>query len=287
MARRVIRADRGTAGEIPDSDRFRRYGVRVDDADGRVARSARPPLDVPRLHAALDPRWTAVDVVEQTESTNADLLDVPDTPDRSVRIAEHQTAGRGRLERTWTSPPRAGLTFSVLLRPVAPVVTWGWLPLLAGVALHDAIAGTALKWPNDLLVGELKVAGILAQTGGDTVVIGIGVNVTTTAEELPVPTATSLALSGLSTDRTQLLIDILSALDVRYERWSAADGDAEACGLADAYRAACATLGREVAVTGTDGEVVRGIAEEIDSSGRLRVAGRLIGAGDVEHLRPA
>lgn len=228
-----------------------------------------------------------MDVVEQTESTNADLLDVPDTPDRSVRIAEHQTAGRGRLERTWTSPPRAGLTFSVLLRPVAPVVTWGWLPLLAGVALHDAIAGTALKWPNDLLVGELKVAGILAQTGGDTVVIGIGVNVTTTAEELPVPTATSLALSGLSTDRTQLLIDILSALDVRYERWSAADGDAEACGLADAYRAACATLGREVAVTGTDGEVVRGIAEEIDSSGRLRVAGRLIGAGDVEHLRPA
>jgi BirA family biotin operon repressor/biotin-[acetyl-CoA-carboxylase] ligase len=247
----------------------------------------RPPLDVDRLGAALSPPWASVRVVAETASTNDDLLSAADIPDRSVLVAEHQTAGRGRLDRTWSSPPRAGLTFSVLLRPVPPVVTWGWLPLLAGVALHDAIAGTALKWPNDLLVGERKVAGILAQTGGDTVVIGVGLNVTTTADELPVPTATSLALEGLAHDRTELLVAVLTALDARYAQWSDAGGDAEACGLAGAYRAACATLGREVAVTGTDGSLVRGMAEAIDASGRLRVDGQVIGAGDVEHLRPA
>jgi BirA family biotin operon repressor/biotin-[acetyl-CoA-carboxylase] ligase len=258
----------------------------VDEGEARVAGSARPPLDVSRLRSVLAARWAVIDVVEETASTNADLLEAADAADRSVLVAEHQTSGRGRLDRTWTSPPRAGLTFSVLFRPTAPVVTWGWLPLLTGVALHDAIPGTALKWPNDLLIGERKAGGILAQTGGDTVVIGIGLNVTTTADELPVPTATSLALAGLPTDRTGLLIAILSALDTRYVAWSEALGDAEACGLADAYRAACATLGREVAVTATDGAVVRGRAEEVDSSGRLRVAGTLVGAGDVEHLRP-
>jgi BirA family biotin operon repressor/biotin-[acetyl-CoA-carboxylase] ligase len=257
---------------------------------GQAAEAADPgraPLDGSELRADLSPRWAYVDVVDETASTNEDLLAMPDAPDRSVLVAEHQSAGRGRLDRTWTSPPRAGLTFSVLLRPAPPVATWGWLPLLAGAALHDAIKGTSLKWPNDLLVGERKVAGILAQTGGDTVVIGIGLNVTTTADELPVPTATSLALEGLPHDRMELLIGILAALDKRYAQWSDVRGDAEACGLAAAYRAACATLGREIAVTGTDGTVVRGVAEAIDASGRLLVGGQVIGAGDVEHLRPA
>jgi BirA family transcriptional regulator, biotin operon repressor / biotin---[acetyl-CoA-carboxylase] ligase len=220
-----------------------------------------------------------------------------------VLAADYQAAGRGRLDRTWVSPPRAGLTFSVLLRPSVPLLHWGWLPLMAGVAVSEAVGAqvgvaVALKWPNDLLVGRgadraafAKAGGILAQTSGDAVVIGIGINVTTTADELPVPTATSLAIEGGDAlDRTALLVAILQALDARYAQWADCGGDAEACGLAAAYRTACATLGQQVAVTGTDGRTLRGTAVDVDGAGRLlvRTAGgdEVVGAGDVQHVRP-
>jgi BirA family biotin operon repressor/biotin-[acetyl-CoA-carboxylase] ligase len=244
-------------------------------------------------------RWARVDVIAETDSTNADLMADEAAPDRTVLAAEHQLAGRGRLDRSWESPAGAGLTFSVLLRPTAPIPTWGWLPLLVGVALHEAVETVTglqptLKWPNDLLCGpdEEKVAGILAQTSGAAVVVGIGLNVSTTRDELPAPTATSLALCGAQgTDRTQLLAEVLTRIDARAAQWSDVDGDAEACGLAAAYRESCATLGREVAVTTTAAAIVRGHARGIDSDGRLQVdvGGRVevIGAGDVEHLRPA
>lgn len=259
----------------------------------------RPSLDVDALRALLGERWARVDVVEQTASTNADLMHDTGAADRTALVAEHQVAGRGRLERSWESPPRAGLTFSVLLRPATPIPTWGWLPLLAGVALHDAVRGTtgldvALKWPNDLLFApsEEKLAGILAQTSGEAVVVGIGLNVSTTRAELPVATASSLELCGAAeVDRTDLLAAILSRLDSRTAQWTDVGGDAEACGLATDYRAACATLQRQVTVTTTAGMAVTGTACGIDSDGRLQidVGDRVetIGAGDVEHLRPA
>ncbi|MCU1656833.1 MAG: birA [Pseudonocardiales bacterium] len=240
-------------------------------------------------------------MVPETASTNADLLGDSEAPDRSVLVAEYQTAGRGRLERTWVSPPAAGLTFSVLLRPSVPMVHWGWLPLLAGVALHEAVSATgarsALKWPNDLLCGTGdepsafgKAGGILAQTSGDEVVIGIGLNVSTTPEELPVESATSLASSGApDVDRSELLAAILTRLDVRYAQWAEFGGDAEASGLAADYRSACATIGQRVVVTGTDG-TIHGRAIGVDSTGRLIVerdtGEQRIGAGDVEHVRP-
>lgn len=270
----------------------------------------RPALDARALQVALGPRWGRVAVVAETGSTNADLLAQHDAPDRSVLVAELQSAGRGRLERTWTSAPGAGLTFSVLLRPSAPLVTWGWLPLLTGVALHTAVTEFAgvdagLKWPNDLLTGadRRKAAGVLAQSSGDAVVVGVGLNVSATADELPVENATSLALSGASeVDRSGLLVAILSALDARVRQWEEFGGDAEACGLAAAYRAACATLGRQVSVAVTyggppasgvagGGRVITGTARSIDSAGRLIVAtvagDEVIGAGDVQHLRSA
>jgi BirA family biotin operon repressor/biotin-[acetyl-CoA-carboxylase] ligase len=259
----------------------------------------RAALDVDRLRAALGPRWARVDVVEITDSTNADLLADEAAPDRSVLAAEHQLAGRGRFDRDWSSPPRAGITVSVLLRPDVPIQRWGWLPLLSGVALHEAVTAvsrvpTVLKWPNDLLAAgdERKLAGILAQTSGEAVVIGIGLNVDTTAEELPVPTATSLALArAVSLDRTDLLIAILARLDARYTEWAVAAGDAAASGLAAAYRAACATIGRQVRVALGDGRVVEGDAVDVDDIGRLLVrtadGEEAVGAGDVEHVRPA
>lgn len=262
----------------------------------------RVPLDVDALRAAFGTRWPRVVVVDETASTNADLLADAAAPDRSVLVAEYQSAGRGRLERVWESPPRAGLTFSVLLRPQVPIAAWGWLPLLAGVAVHGAVtevAGVpaALKWPNDLLAGESqrKVAGILAQTSGAAVVLGIGLNVTTTADELA-DTATSLALcSACELDRTALLRAVLTQLDSWVAQWTDVGGDAEACGLAAAYRQVCATIGQLVRVGQTDGTVLIGTATAIDADGRLRVRTggddgddeQAIGAGDVEHLRPA
>jgi BirA family transcriptional regulator, biotin operon repressor / biotin---[acetyl-CoA-carboxylase] ligase len=260
--------------------------------------------DAEALGATVGRSWARVAVVAETASTNADLLADASAPDRSVLVAEHQVAGRGRLERDWVSPPGAGLTFSVLLRPPVTALRWGWLPLLAGVALHGAVTAhagvrVALKWPNDLLAAGGaepasfgKVAGILVQTTGEAVVIGIGLNVHTARADLPVESATSLALCGApGLDRGQLLAAILKHLDARYAQWVDVDGDAGACGLAAAYREACATLGRLVTVTGTDGVLTRGTAVGVDSSGRLRVeagdAIQVIAAGDVEHVRPA
>ena len=261
----------------------------------------RRALDVTQLRAALGtlaPRWSRIAVVESTDSTNADLLADSSAPDRSVLAAEEQRAGRGRFDRSWTSPPGAGLTFSVLLRPQPPLAGWGWLSLLAGVALYEAVRDETgldlgLKWPNDLLAADgRKLAGILAQSADSAVVIGVGLNVDTTEAELPVPTATSLALAGASgLDRTVLLAAILRRLDARYAQWSDCGGDAAACGLAETYRAACTTLGRTVQVRLASDEVLDGTAVDVDELGRLTIrtaqGNRSVGAGDVEHVRPA
>jgi BirA family transcriptional regulator, biotin operon repressor / biotin---[acetyl-CoA-carboxylase] ligase len=259
---------------------------------------ARVPLDSTRLHDELAARWARIEVVDRTASTNADLLGDSAAPDRSVLIAEDQVAGRGRFDRSWTSPPHAGLTFSALLRPAVPMPAWGWLPLLAGVALHEAVGSvtgidTAVKWPNDLLAGDgRKLAGILAQTAGSAVVIGIGLNVDTADDELPVDTATSLLLAGAAgVDRTALLIAILDRLDARCAQWADCGGDAAAAGLPAAYRSVCATLGGPVRVSLGDDTVLAGQAIDVDDLGRLvvRTPGgeRAVSAGDVEHVRPA
>jgi BirA family biotin operon repressor/biotin-[acetyl-CoA-carboxylase] ligase len=180
----------------------------------------------------------------------------------------------------------------VLLRPTnVPSARLGWLPLLAGVALTDAVrrvseVDAVLKWPNDLLVDGRKCAGILAEAYGDTVVIGIGLNTTVRASELPTEQATSLALAGASnTDRGPLLRTILRTLAVWYGRWRAADGDAEASGVREAYLFHCATLGREVRLALPDGVEVAGRAQTVDKGGCLIVDGTAYAAGDVVHVR--
>jgi BirA family biotin operon repressor/biotin-[acetyl-CoA-carboxylase] ligase len=164
-----------------------------------------PVLDAARLNAALASRpglWREVRVVEETGSTNADLLARARSGagEGLVLVAEAQTSGRGRMGRRWISPPRCALTFSVLLRPAVPAGLLGWVPLLAGVAAASALRQTAgvdawLKWPNDVLVDGAKIAGILAERWGNAVVIGTGINVLQQRGELPVPTATSLLVA--------------------------------------------------------------------------------------------
>ncbi|MQA14001.1 MAG: biotin--[acetyl-CoA-carboxylase] ligase [Pseudonocardiaceae bacterium] len=263
----------------------------------------RTPLRADALRRALTAPhgpYAAIDVVAETGSTNADLATVAraGAADRTVLVAEHQTAGRGRAGRGWTAPPRSGLALSVLLRPGGvPQGRWGWLPLLTGVALAEVVAelcdlDTALKWPNDLLLGprRRKAAGILAEVVGDAVVLGMGLNVTLRPEELPVPEATSLAVEeSACTDRDPLLEGLLRRLDSVERRWRDHHGDATGSGLRDAYLSCCATLGQQVRVQLPAREPVRGTAVDVDAQGRLVVeaAGvrEALSAGDVTHLR--
>ncbi|MFI9581163.1 biotin--[acetyl-CoA-carboxylase] ligase [Streptomyces sp. NPDC052236] len=267
----------------------------------------RPPLNVPALRRALlvpGGLWTSLDIVPETGSTNSDLVArAADLEEGAVLVAEEQTAGRGRLDRSWTAPARSGLFFSVLLRPGAdvPEERWTWLPLLAGVAAATGLARAAgvdmfLKWPNDLLVKvegeERKTGGILAErASGGAVVIGIGLNVTLRADELPVPAAGSLALANaVSTDRDPLLRAVLRSLEQWYGDWRAAGGDPGLSGLQAAYAAGCATLGRTVRAQLPGDRSVTGEAVALDGAGRLVVATgngerQAISAGDIVHLR--
>lgn len=267
----------------------------------------RPPLQAAVLERALvRPRstWTAVEVLTTTPSTNTVLRDRAADPASTgcVVVAEHQTAGRGRLGRAWVAPPRSAITVSALVRPVdVEVACWPWIPLLTGLALAAALRRTAeveatLKWPNDVLIGDKKVAGILverieAQPLPAAAVIGMGINVSLGESELPVPEATSLLMAGASTtDRTVLLRAVLRALERLLTRWESTGGDVSH-GLLDSYVAACSTIGRQVQVQLPDGERLTGEATGIDATGRLLVrtatGQRAISSADLLHVRAA
>jgi BirA family biotin operon repressor/biotin-[acetyl-CoA-carboxylase] ligase len=237
-------------------------------------------------------------VVAEVGSTNAELAAraAEGAAEGVVLVAEHQVAGRGRLDRVWTSPPRAGLTVSFLLRPGVPAARRGWVTLLVGVALAESVGEVtgvraSLKWPNDLLAGDgRKLAGILAESSGTAVVVGVGLNVSTTAAELP-ETGTSIAVvTGSAPDRGPLLLAFLRAVERRYRRWTAALGDPVNSGLAADYLAWSSTVGTTVSVTLPDGSTLDGVAEAVDWDGRLVVGtpeGRVeLASGDVRHVRP-
>jgi len=241
--------------------------------------------------------WRRLDVVEEIGSTNAELVAAAgrDEPEGAVLVAEYQAAGRGRLDRVWTSPPRAGLTVSFLLRPDVPAARRAWLPLLTGVALAEAVrevtgAGPSLKWPNDLLAPDgRKLAGILAESVGTAVVVGVGLNVSTTAEELPETGASLRLVTGRDVDRGEVLLAFLRAVEKRYRAWTAALGDPVASGLAQDYLAWSSTVGSTVAVALPDGSQLDGVAEAVDWDGRLVVRGPdglvELASGDVRHVR--
>ena len=264
----------------------------------------RPPLDPVALATALTrpgSLWREVDVVPACPSTNLELARRAraGAPAGTVLVADHQTAGRGRLDRVWVTPPGSALTFSVLLAPDRiPMARWPWLPLLVGIAVAEGVRRVAdvdcvLKWPNDVLVGERKLAGILVERverdSGAVAVVGVGLNVSLSEDELPVPTATSLAIEGAATtDRTVILREVLRSLEALFLQWQADRGNAT-LGLVESYVRRCVTLGREVRVDLPTGEQVAGVAAGIDTDGRLEVrtseGSRILGAGDVVHVR--
>ncbi len=233
--------------------------------------------------------WRPIETFEQVTSTNDEVRSRPQ-PWRVV-VAERQSGGRGRLGREWTTTPGTALAVSALV-PVPPSGP-SWVPLLAGLAVHRAVAeaagvDTALKWPNDVLVPgdeNRKLAGLLCEWTEQGVVVGLGLNVDTARRDLPLDTATSLRAAGApGVDRTRLLTAYLTHL-ARLVRDDTGPGGAGPT----AYRAACSTLGRRVEVSQPGGKVYSGVATGLDDAGRLAVrtdtGPRAVSAGDVLHLR--
>jgi BirA family biotin operon repressor/biotin-[acetyl-CoA-carboxylase] ligase len=260
-----------------------------------------PPLDARLLTDRLvlpGGLWTDIRSVQVTGSTNADVMGLAraGAPGGLVIASETQTAGRGRQGRRWDAEPGAALMFSLLVRPAAVAqASMGWLPLLAGVATATAVRSVtgvpaSLKWPNDVLIDEGKLAGILAERSGDAVVVGIGLNVLGRPDSLPVPTATSLeSHRARDTDRAELLAEILGQFEHWYVRWAGASGDADASGLRSRYVGLCSTIGKQVNVSLPGGRILSGVAADVDAAGQLVVESGTgpvpISAGDVIHVR--
>lgn len=263
----------------------------------------RPPLDATAISDDLvgpGLAWQRLDIVDETGSTNADLMAraaAGEDIDGAVLLAEFQNAGRGRHGRHWSAPPRAQSALSVGVSGASvPRSGWGWLPLLTGVAVVDALAGEAgvtagLKWPNDVVVGDGKLAGILAEVAAPApvIIVGLGLNVTLTPDEAPDPVATSLAMLGSLTDRNTLAHRILRDLASRVDAWRTAGGaDPE---LVAAYQRYSVTLGSRVRASLPGDREIVGVARAIDDLGRLCIdtGGQIetVSAGDITHLRPS
>ncbi|HVF73721.1 MAG TPA: biotin--[acetyl-CoA-carboxylase] ligase [Acidimicrobiales bacterium] len=209
---------------------------------------------------------------ESIDSTNRYLLDQAraGAPEGVVAVADHQTAGRGRLGRVWEAPPGSSLLCSVLLRPDLPPERLHLAVAVVALAARDALGGLpSLKWPNDLLVDDRKLAGVLAEADLPAVVVGIGINLTWAPP--------GAACVGPEADREVVLDALLSSLASMYGDWAL---------VASRYAAECSTVGRRVRVE-LAGETFEGVATAVTPEGHLVVDGRTVTAGDVVHLRPA
>lgn len=245
--------------------------------------------------------WTAVEVVETTRSTNADLIERSSAAsiDGLILIAENQTAGRGRNGRSWRGVPRAQITMSMGIAVAdLPPRAWGWVPLVTGLAVVDAVRETtavqvALKWPNDVLSGTdgLKLGGILSEVvaSAPMIVVGVGLNVSLRTEEVPDFSATSLALLGATNlDRVALVTALTQHIARRLDQLRRAGCGDET--LIAEYAERSLTIGTKVRATLPGGKEIVGVAHTVDDLGRLHIDGNCdvpVSAGDIEHLRPA
>ena len=249
----------------------------------------RAPLDPKRITEEISQYWR-VSVVDITESTQVDLLQLVSSNQalsKCVIVSEFQSAGRGRLDRNFEAAPMTALTFSMYIEPKVDKTEWSFLTLLAALSVREAIASLDsttridVKWPNDLLIGEKKCAGIIAQATDKGVVIGIGINVGMNESELPVPTATSLAIEGgLELDRNIILGAILNHFEVNLQIWELGKS------FISEYKEASATIGANIEVSLPGGKVIKSRAIGVSDAGELLLeSGEAVTVGDVVHLR--
>lgn len=252
--------------------------------------------------------------LDEVGSTNSDLVarvsseEGSSWPDFSVIATDNQVAGKGRLGRDWSAPAGASLAVSVLLRPHTPAgrplppESLGWFGLLAGLAMTRACNSVLpegkramIKWPNDVLISGRKVCGVLSElvttADGMALVVGTGVNIALAEDQLPVPTATSLAIEGAHTSLDELLAAYLTEFSRITKVFVSAAGNVRSSGLLDQIRDECDTIGRSVRVELPSGENPVGTAIGINEEGSLVVEMAncaeplVVSAGDVTHLR--
>lgn len=249
-----------------------------------------------RAHLNESALWRGIDVVDSTGSTNADMVRLAraGVGEGRLLIAGEQTAGRGRLDRTWASPRGSSVSISMLLQPSPEFARWGWLSLLTGMAVTSALEEIApggstvqLKWPNDVLIDGAKVCGILSERvehpSGAKAVVGVGLNLGMRREDLPVPTATSLSLAGFPVDQERIIAGFLGHMEMYYALWQAKGS------LEEEYRSRCTSVGADLSITIAPDVAIRGRGHGVDEFGRLQVATdsgvKTFAVGDVVHAR--
>ena len=228
-------------------------------------------------------------MVELTESTQSDLANLVNSSvakNGELIVAEFQSAGRGRLDRTFQAPPQSALLFSFYIEPKRVINDWSFISFLAAMAMHEVISKdleevATLKWPNDILIGDKKVAGLLAQQTDRGVIVGIGINVEMSEGELPVPTATSLAMCRSNNlNRNQLLSEFLNRFESTFQEWDSGTD------FLEQYRQISSTIGSQVRVDVVGRDSIEGEAVAISAQGALILGtGFEVNVGDVVHLR--
>ena len=251
----------------------------------------RAALRESELHAELSPYWR-VRVVDVTGSTQIDLAEsirARTARDGEVLIANYQSSGRGRLEREFIAAPSSALLFSLYKKVFRPREEWNFIALLTALSIVDALieldkdVNISLKWPNDILVNEKKLAGLLCEATEDGVIVGVGINVTMSSEELPVATATSLILENFpEIDRSAILKKILQIFEKKFSQWSH-EGSAP---FIAAYEELCSSLHRSIQIIAPDGHSKKAVATGVTSLGELILEdGSIINSADIIHLR--
>jgi len=245
--------------------------------------AALDPAEIKRL---ITPYWR-VSVVELTSTTQGDLVQrVRDGKAQvgDVITAEFQSAGRGRLDRTFEAAKGTALLFSFYIEPKRNRDDWGWLPLIAGYSVAKTLHAfhATVKWPNDILINNRKVSGLIAEVVGNGVVIGIGINVGMSEDQLPVETATSLLIEGgVDLTRDEILCEVLEEFEEHFVQWDQGIDEVQSL-----YSHLCATLGKEVRVEYPGGATHLAVAESISDIGALILDdGTHVQSADVIHLR--
>ena len=252
------------------------------------SQAPRAPLNKSIIAGKISQYWR-VSVVDLTASTQNDLAELVNSSvakSGELIAAEFQSAGRGRLDRTFEAPPASALLFSFYLQPKRERSDWSFISFLAAIVMQEVISeglveNATLKWPNDILIGEKKTAGLIAQQTDHGVIVGIGLNVAMSEVELPVPTATSLALSGsMKLDRNELLAEFLNSFENIFTQWDSG------VDFVDKYRQISSTIGQEVRVEVAGRVPIEGKAVAISAQGALILSdGFEVNVGDVVHLR--
>ena len=243
-------------------------------------------LDADAISRALTSTYWRVSTISQATSTQ-ELLRASNPTHGDVLATEYQSAGRGRLDRTFEADESTALLFSLFIEPQAPHERWSFIPLLAGLSVVQVLNrmfetnNVFTKWPNDILINEKKVSGMISEVCGNGIIVGIGINVTMTNDQLPVASASSIFLElGLSLNRNELLPEIL-----RHFAHNLADWEAGRDFIAE-YESSSSTINREVKAIAPDGSETIGTALGVDQSGALLLSGQqTIRVGDLLHLR--